>query len=93
MRSNINLTSNDFWSLLEQDPLRGKPCTHAGGFQALASAKLIAGCDINKSRLETFGRQWSVDRLYTDYQEMLIKENLDTPAILFLGSPLTCDIL
>ncbi len=68
-------------SLLEQDPLRGKPCTHAGGFQAVPSVRWIAGCDINHSRLKTFGRQWSVNRLYTDYREMLINEDLDIVCI------------
>ena len=64
-------------SLLEQDPLRGKPCTHAGGFGSLHSAKIVSGCDIDEKRLNTFGRQWAVDRLYTDYREMLRAEALD----------------
>jgi predicted dehydrogenase len=68
-------------SLLEEDPLRGKPCTHAGGFDSLASVKLVAGCDIDPSRLQQFGRRWGVDRLYTDYREMLRQENLDIVCI------------
>lgn len=68
-------------SLLERDPLRGKPCTHAGGFNVLKSAKIIAGCDINPERLKAFGEQWSVDRLYGDYREMLKREPLDIVCI------------
>ncbi len=64
-------------SLLEEDPLRGKPCTHAGGFHSLSSLKLTAGCDIDPSRLQRFGKHWQVDRLYTDYEKMLHQENLD----------------
>jgi len=68
-------------SLLEEDPLRGKPCTHAGGFASVPSLKLIAGCDIDSSRLEQFGNRWGVDRLYTDYKEMLARETLDIVCI------------
>ncbi len=68
-------------SLLENDPLRGKPCTHAGAFNALPSVRLTAGCDIDPGRLRRFGAQWGVSRLYTDYREMLEAENLDLVSI------------
>ncbi len=64
-------------SLLEEDPLRGKPCTHAGGFSALPAIHLSAGCDIDPERLKKFGKRWNVTGLYSDYREMLKKENLD----------------
>lgn len=64
-------------SLLEEDPLRGKPCTHAGGFSALPGAKLSAGCDIDPLRLQKFGEKWNVTGLYSDYRDMLEKEHLD----------------
>ena len=64
-------------SLLEKDPLRGKPCTHAGGFSSLPAIDLSAGCDIDKDRLQMFGNQWNVNRLYRDHQDMLQQENLD----------------
>ncbi len=63
-------------TLLERDKLRGKPCTHAGGFNALSNAKIVAGCDIDRSKLNAFGMHWSVDHLYDDYQEMLHQEKL-----------------
>ena len=68
-------------SLLEKDKLRGKPCTHAGGFNALSNTKIVAGCDIDPSRLKNFGVDWGVDRLYDDYKEMLHQENLDVACI------------
>ena len=68
-------------SLLEEDLLRGKPCTHAGGFSALPSVRLSAGCDIDPKRLQKFGKRWNVTGLYTNYGEMLEKENLDVLCI------------
>ena len=68
-------------TLLEEDKLRGKPCTHAGGFNALSNAKLVAGCDIDSFRLKKFGTRWGVDHLYEDYQEMLHQEKLDVVCI------------
>ena len=64
-------------SLLEDDPLRGKPCTHAGGFSALPSIQLSSGCDIDDSRLQEFGRRWNIKRLYSDFKKMLEHETLD----------------
>ena len=68
-------------TLLEKDKLRGKPCTHAGGFSALSNAKMVAGCDIDRSRLKNFGIHWGVDHLYEDYHEMLRREKLDVVCI------------
>ena len=64
-------------SLLEDDPLRGKPATHAGAFAKNRSVKIVAGCDIDGQRLEQFGKRWGVKKLYQDYREMLGKERLD----------------
>jgi predicted dehydrogenase len=64
-------------SLLEDDPLRGKPATHAGAFDAHPSTKIVAGCDIDSDRLEKFGDRWGVSRLYGDYRKMLDKERVD----------------
>ena len=68
-------------SLLEEDPLRGKPCTHSGGFSALSNVKLTAGCDIDETRLKKFGKQWNINNLYTDYHEMLSENELDVLCI------------
>ncbi len=68
-------------TLLEKDRLRGKPCTHAGGFNALSNTRIVAGCDIDRLRLKTFGVDWGVDRLYEDYKEMLHQEKLDVACI------------
>ena len=64
-------------SILEEDSLRGKPCTHTGGFSALSNVKIVAGCDIDENRLKKFGQKWEVKKLYTDYHDMLRDNALD----------------
>ncbi|QPJ65098.1 MAG: Gfo/Idh/MocA family oxidoreductase [Candidatus Nitrohelix vancouverensis] len=68
-------------SLLEEDPLRGKPCTHAGAFASLRQVKIQAGTDIDADRLRRFGQRWGVDNLYRSYEEMLAQERLDIVCI------------
>lgn len=68
-------------SLLEEDPLRGKPCTHAGAFDALPSTKIIAGCDPAPDRLKRFGERWGVSALYRDAEELLKNEKPDIVSI------------
>ena len=82
-------------TLLEKDKLRGKPCSHAGGFNAIPNAKIAAGCDINRSRLKAFGMHWDVNRLYEDYQEMLRQEKLDVVCVATwtnLHAPMVMDV-
>jgi predicted dehydrogenase len=68
-------------SLLEEDPLRGKPCTHAGAFDALSQTKIVAGCDIKPDRLKRFGKHWQVENLFSDYKEMIRKIKPDIVSI------------
>ncbi len=60
-------------SLLERDPLRSKPHTHAGWYRAHPDIELVAGVDVDAERLARFGRDWEVPagRLFTDYRRML----------------------
>jgi predicted dehydrogenase len=57
-------------SLLEEDSLREKPCTHAGAITANADCELAAGCDINEERRGLFAQKWRVP-VYADAAEML----------------------
>lgn len=68
-------------SILEDDPLRLKPCTHAGAFYIHHDTVMVAACDIDKDRLSTFGKRWGVVKLYEDYREMLNKEKLDIVSV------------
>lgn len=65
--------------LLERDPLRPKPCTHAGGIVAHPDFRLVAGCDLNAERMADFGRTYAISpqHLYTGVDDMLQREKLD----------------
>jgi len=58
--------------LLEDDPLRYKPCTHYGGAKA-AGIKINFACDLNIGRLKKFAAIASVsdENIYTDYKKLL----------------------
>ncbi|VAX23548.1 hypothetical protein MNBD_NITROSPINAE01-1906 [hydrothermal vent metagenome] len=64
-------------SLLEDDPLRGKPASHSGAYHAHHKTKIIAGCDIDPDNLKAFGKRWKVKALYDDYRELLEREKPD----------------
>lgn len=63
--------------LLEDDPLRGHPCTHAGALEHVAGVRLVALCDIDAERLAECGRRYNLSRLYESWEEMLRRETLD----------------
>ena len=65
----------------ERDPDPPIPLTHAGAFHMLPQAKVVAGTNRGRERLEAFGRKWGVSALYHDHREMLEKENLDIVCI------------
>ncbi len=58
--------------LLENDPLRNKPCTHLGGAGS-AGLKITHACDINRERLAEFGQAASIHEknLHDDYRNLL----------------------
>ncbi|MDR2964327.1 MAG: Gfo/Idh/MocA family oxidoreductase [Treponema sp.] len=57
-------------SLLEDDTLREKPCTHTGAITANPDCELVSGCDINDERRRLFSEKWQVP-VYSDAKEML----------------------
>ncbi len=58
--------------MLEEDPLRKKPCTHYGGVLS-AGLKITHACDIHQSRLNKFAEHAGISRsnCYTDYQSLI----------------------
>ena len=70
-------------SLLERDPLRPKPHTHAGWYAADPRTTLVAGCDVDADRLATFGEDWAIDaaHLYADYATLLERERPDVVSV------------
>jgi predicted dehydrogenase len=60
-------------SLLENDPRREKPCTHAGAIAASPVCTLAAGCDTDEERRRLFAETWGVP-VYADAAEMIAVE-------------------
>ncbi|MFC1613764.1 hypothetical protein ACFL5K_00535 [Gemmatimonadota bacterium] len=70
--------------MLENDPLRGGPCTHAGALAATGKACLVAGADPDTGRLSAFGEAYDVDSLYPDHRSLLENHQVD---ILCVAAP------
>ena len=70
-------------SLLERDPLRSRPHTHAGWYAAHSRTTLVAGCDIEPERLQMFAADWGVApaHLYDDHVTMLERERPDIVSV------------
>ncbi len=60
--------------LLENDPLRAKPCTHFGGASA-AGLSITHACDISGERLSRFGKTAGIPRqnLFDDHTALIRK--------------------
>jgi predicted dehydrogenase len=69
-------------SLLEEDTLREKPCTHAGSIAGNENCELAAGCDIDEERRKLFAEKWNVP-VYADAEEML---RIHKPKILAIAT-------
>lgn len=63
--------------LLENDPLRQKPCTHVGAWGRLSEVELVSACDTDPERLQAFKQCFPEVRCYADFREMLRREQLD----------------
>jgi predicted dehydrogenase len=71
-------------SLLEDDRLREKPCTHAGAVSLNPDCFLAAGCDIKKSRRDQFEKRWNCPQVYKNIGQMLKETG---PDILHIATP------
>jgi predicted dehydrogenase len=69
-------------SLLEEDPKREKPCTHAGAITANTDCALAGGCDIDEGRRVLFAERWRVP-VYSGAEEMIREQN---PRILVIAT-------
>ena len=57
------------------------PLCHAGGYQEVPRTEMVAAADVIEGKLQAFGQRWGVAHLYSDYEEMLTKEDLDIVSI------------
>jgi predicted dehydrogenase len=69
-------------SLLEEDTLREKPCTHVGAISANGDCSLVAGCDTDKERRAFFAEKWQVP-VFADAAQML---SIHKPQILVIAT-------
>jgi predicted dehydrogenase len=69
-------------SLLEDDALREKPCTHAGAITTNGDLALVAGADTDAVRRNLFSEKWNVP-VYHDAALML---NETRPAVLHIAT-------
>ena len=78
--------------MLENDLLRGGPCTHAGALAATGKVILAAGADPDEQRLSAFGDAFDVNSLYPDHRRLLENHRVD---ILCVAAPTSahCEIV
>jgi len=70
--------------------------THAQEYQKLPCVKIVAACDLIPSKLEAFCKKYDIENSYTDYREMLLRDDLDAVDICVhnnLHAPLTMKVL
>ena len=54
---------------------------HIGGYRPCKRTEIVAGSDVNPSQLEKWGTEIGISALYTDCEEMLVKEKPDIVSI------------
>jgi len=69
-------------SILEDDPLREKPCTHAGAVKENPDTVISAGCDIKLKRRNLFAKKWNCP-VFGNPTEMIKEIN---PDIVFIAT-------
>ena len=51
---------------------------HMELYKNIPNAKVVAACDIDKGKLDAFGQKWGIGGLYTDYRELLKRDDIDS---------------
>ena len=54
---------------------------HLDGYKNIDGVEIYALCDINEANLKSKGKEYGVERLYTDYNEMLKLEEIDAVSV------------
>lgn len=63
--------------MLEDDPKRNHPCTHAGALSQLPGVELVAGAARTEKSAKAFQERFHTKKAYTDYLEMVRTEKID----------------
>ncbi len=71
--------------LLEEDPLRNKPCSHIGG-AAKSGIKIDFACDVNIKRLRYFAEKNNIaeENCFSDFKQLLDKKQ---PSLVIIATP------
>lgn len=72
-------------SLFAADQKRKGIVTHAQAYLNEPRTELVAACDLDRGRLEDFGKRWKVRSLYTDFSMMLRREKPDLLSVCTWG--------
>ena len=59
--------------------------THMHAYRAVFATDVVAAADIQEEKLKAFSEAYRITALYTDYKEMLDKENLDIISVCTLA--------
>ncbi|MCZ6679605.1 MAG: Gfo/Idh/MocA family oxidoreductase [Candidatus Poribacteria bacterium] len=57
------------------------PYCHAGGYAVVEETEMVAACDVVEDKLKAFQQRWNVPRGYTDYRELIDREQPDILSI------------
>ncbi len=60
---------------------------HLPGFERSPLSETVAICDLNRDLAESVAERFGIDRVYSDYGEMLRREDLDVVDVCTRGSP------
>ncbi|MRR37913.1 Gfo/Idh/MocA family oxidoreductase, partial [bacterium] len=55
---------------------------HQLGYQGRQDARIVAVCDTNKATAKKKAKEWGVERIYTDYQQVLQNRDVDVVELL-----------
>jgi predicted dehydrogenase len=55
---------------------------HQIGYQGIQDARIVAVCDTNKTVAKRKAKQWGVEKVYTDYQQVLDDKDVDLVELL-----------
>ncbi|MAG47660.1 hypothetical protein CL617_03565 [archaeon] len=73
----LGRVANEF----DNDPKRKVIWSHTGAYSNNQKCKLTAICDLDQEKLNNCAEKYNVPKTYTDYNEMLQKEDLDILSI------------
>lgn len=69
---------------------------HMERYSKLPNVKVVAGCDLDKARIEAWCQEWAVEHAYTDYREMLKRDDIDAVDVCLhnnLHAPMAIEVM